>query len=52
MMGLCEGCTRGPQECCARPLAAGSALALALVITLLALMAAASLAVAVLGGNV
>lgn len=40
MMGLCEGCTRGPQSCYDCPLAAGSALALALVITLLALMAA------------
>lgn len=52
MMGFCDGCTRGPQECSGCPLADGNALALALVITLLALMAAASLALAVLGGNV
>lgn len=52
MMGMCEGCTRGPQSCYDCPLAAGSAAALALVITLLALMAAASLALAVLVGKV
>ena len=52
MMGFCDGFTRAPNGCYDCPLADGNALALALVITLLALMAAASLAVAVLGGNV
>lgn len=49
MSGFCEGCTRGPQGCYDCPMAAGSAAALALVITLLALMATLAVALAVIG---